>query len=339
MIIHLRKEPLCNSFGFQTTATKNYPPFWGKANTLFSININANRYIFLTEWTHKYHYRHTYAMGKYTFTIRTSFIPPKGRLPRFKDLPQDVQKEYAGKAEAEDIFFLDTAEQPLLPVKGFKTTAKAIAEDGCSAKSLVYGTAEDEWIEIESEDIERYGSLHLRFKDVKAVYGYEEELTGIEVLQDGIWKKLQADALLDEELYRLYVKLYGSSAPKEDKVRHSVLVGALMAMCRSLRYGEADTLAFTALNVVKNNMDDNAYYPDTYFVENANGWGAFPVPLASSTDHREPHLAIGRKDILNTEKGRVLLSESIPLGLAVVSGKFSRGDEVEDRGYAVFGCV
>ena len=69
-------------------------------------------------------------MEKYTFTIRTSFIPPNGRLPRFKDLPQDIQKEYAGKAEAEDIVFIDTVGQPLLSVKRFKTTAKAAAKDG-----------------------------------------------------------------------------------------------------------------------------------------------------------------------------------------------------------------
>ena len=278
-------------------------------------------------------------MEKYTFTIRTSFIPPNGRLPRFKDLPQDIQKEYAGNAEAEDIFFIDTAEQPLLPVKGFKTTAKAAAKDGCPARSLVYGTSEEDWIEIESEDIERYGMLHLRFKEIMATSGCEEEPTGIEVYRDGIWKGLQADALLDEELYGLYVRLYGSSAPKEDKFRHSTLVRALMAMCPSLRYGEADTLAFTALYIVSNNVDDDAYYPDTYFVENADGWGAFPVPLARSTDHREPHLAEKIKDISKTAEGRVLLSDSIPLGLAVMSGKFSRGDEVEDRGLAVFGCI
>ena len=136
-------------------------------------------------------------MEKYTFTICTSFIPPNGQLPRFKDLPQDIQKEYAGKAEAEDIVFIDTAGQPLLPVKCFKTTAKATAKDCCPARSLVYGTSEEDWIEIESEDIERYGMLHLRFKEIMATSGYEEEPTGIEVYRDGIWKGLQADALLD----------------------------------------------------------------------------------------------------------------------------------------------
>ena len=85
-------------------------------------------------------------MQKYTFTICTSFIPPNGQLPRFKDLPQDIQKEYADKAEAEDIVFIDTAEQPLLPVKGFKTTAKATAKDCCPARSIVYGTSEEDWI-------------------------------------------------------------------------------------------------------------------------------------------------------------------------------------------------
>ncbi len=65
----------------------------------------------------------------------------------------------------------------------------------------------------------------------------------------------------------------------------------------------------------------------------------FSVPLASSTVHKEAHLAIEMKCILNTAEGRVLLSESIPLGLAVLTGNFCRENELENRGFIVYGCA
>ncbi len=227
-------------------------------------------------------------MQKYTFRIHTTFIPPHGRLPRFKELPQDVQNTYADKASAEDIFFCHTADHPQMPVNGFIITAYAYAEDGVSAKELVYGTAKDEWIEVESEDPERYGTLRLRFRDIQASFAdEEEELTGIEVYRDGMWKSLQADALLDEELYSLYVKLYGLSLETPPPSKHSVLVRALMAMCPSLRYGEADTLAVIALSHITNGIDENQRFPSAYFTENAGGWAAIPVTLASSLSAKE----------------------------------------------------
>ena len=168
-------------------------------------------------------------MEKYSFTIHTAFIPPHGRLQRFNELPQDIQKTHSGKASAEDIFFYQTADHPQMPVKGFRITAYAYAEDGMAAKELVYGKTEEDWIEIESEDPERYGTLHLRFKDIQASStDAVDKLTYIEVYRDGMWKRLQADAFLDGELYDLYARLYGNGIETPQPSKHGVLVRAFL---------------------------------------------------------------------------------------------------------------
>ncbi len=278
-------------------------------------------------------------MEKCSFTIRTAFIPPNGRLPRFSELPKEMQNQHSDKASADDIFFCQMAGHSQMPVKGFRITAYAYAKDGLPAKELEYGKTEEDCIEIECEDAGRYGTFRLRFRDIKPSFGHWEEQTGIEVLRDGIWKELCGDALLDDELYRLYVKLYCSSAAEKSPSKHSTLVRALMATCPSLRFGEAETLAVIALSHITNEVDENECFPAAYFSENAGGWAAFPEALASNLYAKEDWWTVKKSSVEDPACCRTLFSDSIPLGLIILSAQFCRGDQVEERGYIVFGTM
>ena len=259
-------------------------------------------------------------MTKYLFSTKISFFPADSRLLKYSELPEALRSLHPVHAEPDDIFIAPWDSEHCYPKSDFLVAAEAYAEEDADPSDLKYGSGENEYVTIECENVERYGKLQIRFNAVWAE-GSRDALTGVEVKQEDGWKALAFRDLIYEEVYAENVDKYGLSLLSLHASAHNTLVKALMSQCSRMTYGEAEAIASVALNFAKNDVDADDLNFTSYLQENA-GCCCFDEMLAVK-DNAEQWCRIQESD-LNEEGKKVLLEDSIDNGLIVLSSRFER---------------
>ena len=157
-------------------------------------------------------------------------------------------------------------------------------------------------------------------------------MTGIQVKANNAWKEISFEDLIDDAIYTECVSKFGTSADVLKPSERKTLVKALMSRCRSLRYGEAEAIATTALHFAKNAFESENIDFSPYFTENANGRHSVGKYLAIGIN--EGLFWRLRKCDLEAESRDILMADSIEKGLIVFSSHFAYCDD-EDGEYGV----
>ncbi len=171
----------------------------------------------------------------------------------------------------------------------------------------------------------------MRFRTIEPE-GSDGSSTGIEVKTDDDWKEISFEELIDDAIYTECVSKFSSSADALKPSERKTLVKALMSQCRSLRYGEAEAIATTALHFAKNAFEGDDIDFSSYFTENADGIHSVGKYLAIGID--EGAFWRLRKCDLDEDSRRILMSDSIEKGLIVFASHFAYYDD-EDGEYVV----
>ncbi len=270
-------------------------------------------------------------MTNYLFSTMLSFIPVGSRLLRYSELPEDLLYWYPEQAEPDDFFITEWGESYGYPRSDFRVSSTAYAQETLDPDKLVYGTKDGEWIKIECENKERYEAFEMRFRTI-APEGSDGSSTGIKVKTDDAWKEISFGDLIDDAIYNECVSKFGTSADALKPSERKTLVKALMSQCRSLRYGEAEAIATTALHFAKNAFESEDIDFSPYFTENADGIHSVGKYLATGIDEG-PFWTFGERDLCEESKS-ILLADSIEKGLIVFASHFAFYDD-EDGEYLV----
>ncbi len=270
-------------------------------------------------------------MTKFLFSNSLSFIPAGSRLLRYAELPEDLLYWYPEQAEPDDFFITEWGESYGYPRSDFRVSSTAYAQETLDPDKLVYGTKDGEWIKIECENKERYEAFEMRFRTIEPE-GSDGSSTGIEVKTDDAWKDICFEELIDDSIYIECVSKFGSSADALKPSERKTLVKALMSRCRSLKYGEAEAIATTALHFAKNAFEREDIDFSPYFTENADGIYSVGTYLAIGINEG-PFWRLRECD-LDEESRRILMADSIEKGLIVFASHFAYYDD-EDGEYGV----